>query len=81
MAGRKINSTHLTTLISVTILVGTEILAAALAGAWALGGLLDLGNTVTNGLVVLGLAGGLWAVWKFYQLAQRNEPVYGPDKT
>ena len=80
MADRRLNSTNLITIISVTILVGTEILAAAaLAGAWAIGGLLELGTQVTRALVALGLLGGLWMVWKFARLAERNEPIYRPD--
>ncbi len=79
MADRRLNSTNLITIISVTILVGTEILAAALAGAWAIGGLLELGTQVTRALVALGLLGGLWVVWKFARLAERNEPIYRPN--
>jgi hypothetical protein len=38
------------TYISVLILVGTEIFGIALAGAWAIGGLFELGDTITMAL-------------------------------
>ena len=76
MPAKSLNRRNLITIVSVTILVGTEILAAALAGAWALGGLFDLGREMTIGLTAAGLALGLWGVWKFARLAEKAEPVY-----
>lgn len=74
---RIINWTNLTTLVSVAILVGTELIGTGWAAGWALGGLFQLGSTVTTALelvfIGLGLAGLVW----FMRAALRVEPVYG----
>ena len=71
-----INTTNLTTLISVAILVGTELVGTGWAAGWALGGLFQLGGAVTAALEVffigLGLAGLIW----FMRAALKAEPVY-----
>lgn len=72
---KRLNTTNLLTIVSVTVLVGIEILGAALAAGWALGGLFQLGKQVTTGIVVLSLALGGWATWKFIQSALRVEPI------
>ena len=76
-AQRIINWTNLTTLGSVAILVGTELVGTGWAAGWALGGLFQLGGTLTTALellfIGLGLAGLVW----FMQAALRVEPVYG----
>ena len=43
-----INWTNATTLISVAILVGTELVGAGAAAGWAIGGLFQLGDSVTR---------------------------------
>jgi hypothetical protein len=56
----------LLTVISVTILIGAEVFGVALAAAWALAGIFELGETV--GYILMGLFGlaglyvlvGLW---------------------
>lgn len=74
---RIINWTNLTTLVSVAILVGTELIGTGWAAGWALGGLFQLGSTITTALelvfIGLGLAGLVW----FMRAALRVEPVYG----
>ena len=71
-----INTTNLTTLLSVAILVGTELVGTGWAAGWALGGLFQLGATITIGLEVffigLGLAGLIW----FMRAALKAEPIY-----
>jgi hypothetical protein len=71
-----INMTNLTTLISVAILVGTELVGTGWAAGWAIGGLFQLGSALTIGLeaafVGLGLAGLIW----FMRAAIRAEPIY-----
>ena len=75
-ARREINWTNVTTLVSVAILVGTELVGTGWAAGWALGGLFQLGDTISTGLelvfVGLGLAGLVW----FMRVALRAEPVY-----
>jgi len=56
-------------IISVAILVGTEILAAALALGWALGGLMGLGKEIQYALIGLSLALGAYAVLAFVRRA------------
>ena len=43
-----INWTNAMTLISVAILVGTELVGAGAAAGWAIGGLFQLGETLTR---------------------------------
>ena len=74
MAGR-INRANLITIISAAILVGTEILGAALAFGWAMGSLLDLGETAKDVLIVVSLLVGAYAIWRFVQGAARIEPI------
>lgn len=70
------NSRQLLTLVSVTVLVGTEVLGASLALGWAIGGLMGLSRELTWGIVAVCLAGGIWATWRFYNMARRIEPQY-----
>lgn len=73
---KKLNSRNLITILSVAILVGTEILGASLAAGWAIGGLMQLGREVTWGIIALCMAGGLWITAKFIQRAMKVEPIY-----
>jgi hypothetical protein len=72
---KKINTANLRTIISVAILVGTEILAASLAFGWAIGGLLDLSETMRAVLVAACLLLGLYVVYLFVRKANRVEPI------
>lgn len=73
---RRINGKNLLTIVSVAILVGTEIIAASLALAWAVGGLFELGSTLTQALMGVSLLAGAWAVWRFAKNAARIEPIF-----
>jgi hypothetical protein len=75
MAG-SINKRNLITIVSVAILVGTEILGAALALAWALGGLLELPTLWQQILIAVFLLGGAYAVYRFFRHAATVEPVF-----
>jgi len=76
-AVKPINWTNATTLISVAILVGTELIGAAAAAGWAMGGLFALGQPLTHllegGLVVLALVG----LFYFLRAALAHEPIRG----
>jgi len=61
------------TVISVAVLVGTEILGAALAAGWALAGLLELGPTLTYALMAIFGAGGIALLVMFVRSALRVE--------
>lgn len=69
---------NLITIVSMMVLVGTEVFAVAIAAGWALAGLFDLGDTV--GHVLMGLF-SLFAAWIMLQLWQRAtsiEPLRHP---
>ncbi len=65
------------TLISVAVLVGTELIGAAAAAGWAIGGLFVLGPVITHTLegvlVVLALIG----LFYFLRAAVAHEPIRG----
>lgn len=67
----------LVTLVSVAVLVGTEVFAVAIAAGWAIAGIFELGQTV--GYVLMGLFAvvGLWAMVGFMRQAARAESVHG----
>lgn len=78
MAEKKpINYLHLSTLVAVTILVGTELVGASWAAGWALGGLFQLPPTVSHafeiGFALLGFVG----LYFFMRTAVRHEPIRG----
>jgi hypothetical protein len=58
----RIDSRQLLTIVSVMVLVGTEVFGVALAGGWALAGLFELGTTLGYGLMGLFSALGLYAM-------------------
>ena len=70
------NALQLLTLISVTILVGVEVIGASLAFGWAIGGMFQLSRAVDWTITGLCLAGGAWATWKFFLMARNVEPQY-----
>lgn len=76
MAGKTLNRQNALTVVCATILVGTEILAAALALGWAVGGLTGFGDEVTYGLIAVSLLCGLYLCWRFIKAAMRAEPIY-----
>jgi hypothetical protein len=61
------------TVISVTVLVGTEIIGAALAGGWAIAGALELGPAFAYALMALFAAGGMALLFMFVRSALRVE--------
>jgi uncharacterized membrane protein YoaK (UPF0700 family) len=74
---KKLNPANLRTIVSVAILVGTEIIAASLALGWALGGLLNLSDTLRAVLVGACLVLGVYVLYLFLKSANKVEPIYG----
>jgi hypothetical protein len=70
-----INVRNLTTVISLTILVGSEIFGVALAAAWAIAGWWNLGDMVERGLMGLFSLIGLYALVVFLRKAISVEPI------
>lgn len=76
MVEKRFNRSNALAVICAAILVGTEILAAALALGWALGGLMGWGTEVTYGLIGASLLGGIYLTATFVRNAMKAEPFY-----
>ena len=72
---RPINWTNAMTLISVAILVGTELIGAGAAAGWAIGGLFQLGETLTHALEGLLVVSALVGLYFFLRAALAHEPI------
>ena len=68
---------NLLTIISVLILIGTEVLGVALAAGWALAGLFELGDTVGHALMGLFSLAALYAMLMLWRRAVHIEPIRG----
>ena len=72
---KKINWIHVSTLVAVAILVGTEVVGASWAAGWALGGLLQLDPLISRIIeVVFGMIGFV-LLYYFMRTAIRHEPI------
>lgn len=76
MPARRINKHNAMTVISAGILIGTELVAAAAAGGWALSNLLGLGayGMYVLQAIFLGFAG--YGVLAFLRSANHAEPIF-----
>ena len=72
-----INWRNALTLLSVAILVGTELVGAGAAAGWAIGGLFQLGEFLTRALEVVLVICALIALSYFLRAALRHEPIRG----
>ncbi len=72
-----INWTNAITLVSVAILVGTELIGAGAAAGWAIGGLFQLGDLITHGLETLFILLALVGLFYFLRAALSHEPIRG----
>ncbi len=77
MSQKPINPVHLSTLIAVAILVGTELVGASWAAGWALGGLFQLDPMVSRAIEVIFSLMGFVGLYFFMKTAIRNEPIRG----
>ncbi|PPD44250.1 MAG: hypothetical protein CTY15_07315 [Methylocystis sp.] len=77
MSQKPINYLHLSTLVAVAILVGTELVGASWAAGWALGGLFQLDPMVSRAIEVGFSFLGLVGLYFFMKTAIRNEPIRG----
>jgi hypothetical protein len=76
-ADAPINWTNALTLISVAILVGTELIGAGAAAGWAIGGLFQFGDLLTHVLETFFILLALTGLYFFLRAAVRHEPVRG----
>jgi hypothetical protein len=71
----RINWRNALTVVSASILVGTEVFVGAVAGSWALSNLFGFGNLGTYVLMVIGIVLALLALWRFMRQANKTEPL------
>lgn len=76
MAEKRFNRQNALTVICAAILVGTEIIAAALALGWAVGGLTGWGQEFTWGLIGVSLLAGCYLTYRFVLGSIKVEPLY-----
>jgi hypothetical protein len=69
------NWLHVSTLVAVAILVGTEMVGASWAAGWALGGLLQLSPAISHILEAVFALCGVVLLYYFMRTAVRNESV------
>lgn len=66
---------NLVTVVSVLILIGTEVFGVALSAGWAIAGLFELGPTLAYVLMGLFSLIGLYAMVALWRSAVRVEPI------
>ncbi|WP_395666769.1 hypothetical protein [Methylocella sp.] len=76
-AEKPINLLHLSTLVAVAVLVGTEMVGASWAAGWAIGGLLQLAPWVSRTIEVAFTLIGFVLLYFFMRVALRHEPIRG----
>ena len=72
---KRFNTKNFWTLVSLAILVGTEIVGVALAAGWAIAGLFGLGTTIGYVLMAVFTMIGLYGLTLFMRRAAEVEPV------
>ena len=71
-----LNWQNLLTVISVLILIGAEVFGVALAGAWAIAGLFELGDVVSYVLMAVFCLIGVYALVVLWRRAVLIEPIW-----
>ncbi len=74
---KPMNWTNALTLMSVGVLVGTELVGAGAAAGWAIGGLFQIGDLATHGLEVVLILLALVGLFYFLRAALLHEPIRG----
>ncbi|GJE16167.1 hypothetical protein [Methylobacterium marchantiae] len=70
-----VNTRNLITILSMMVLVGVEVFAAAIAAGWALAGLFELGDTVGHVLMALFSLTAAWIMLQLWRRATSIEPI------
>lgn len=71
------NTRNLITIVSMMVLVGTEVFAVAIASGWALAGLFDLGDRAGHVLMVVFSLFAVWVMIQLWRRATSIEPIRG----
>jgi uncharacterized membrane protein len=74
---KPINWLNISTLVSVAILVGTELIGAGAAAGWAIGGLFALGALITHVLQAFFVLLALVGLFYFLRAATAHEKLRG----
>jgi uncharacterized membrane protein len=74
---KPINWLNVSTLVSVAILVGTELIGAAAAAGWAIGGLFALGAVITHVLQAVLVLVAVVGLFYFLRAATAHEKLRG----
>jgi membrane protein implicated in regulation of membrane protease activity len=75
--GSRINARNLIVWLSVGVLVGTEVLGATFAAAWAIGGLLELPSAFQIALYAVALVAAVAVMVPFMRRAAQVDPPFG----
>ena len=70
-----INWINVLTIVSVAVLVGTELVGAAGAAGWAIGGLFQLGDLITHTLEVALILCALFGLTRFLHAVLGHEQL------
>ena len=72
---KRTNLRNLVTILSIMVLIGTEVFGVAIAGGWAIAGLFELGHTV--GFILMGLFSllAIYALVVVWRLCTAAEPI------
>lgn len=72
---KRVNWRNLITILSIMVLIATEVFGVALAGGWAIAGLFELGSTV--GYILMGLFSLLaaYVMTMVWRVCTRVEPI------
>ncbi|GGE53211.1 hypothetical protein GCM10007276_32820 [Agaricicola taiwanensis] len=73
---RRINKHNAMTVISATILIGTELVAVAAAGGWAVANLFQFGSYGMYALQALFMILAFYGIHAFFKSATRAEPIF-----
>jgi hypothetical protein len=76
-ASRRINWLHAVSVLSLTVLVGVEVLVAGVAGGWAIAGLAGFSGIIARIIETCGGLLALYLVVQFFRTANRSEPISG----
>ena len=76
MAEPQNRTRNLITIVSVLILIGTEVFGVALSAGWAIAGLFELGPTMAYVLMGLLSLLGLYTMLALWRTSVRVEPIH-----